>query len=274
MVCISFKDAYVVYLHHQEGDQQSRSMPIGPAVKKLWQEEKLLPEAKQTISELLKFHKTIELFWGCELRSQKSLFSRSLNKIANKLHLNNPDGQEAYARQYQRTLFDWDATEATKVPEATKKNLEREYILFSIKVIVSNLKIFKAIFKLAKALWVGVKFCIVNGKITHYMQKMLPKHVIMPEIGSTTAKLARQLWTKADSPLEYLNDLLYDEPRMSEGCVSQLLACDEQYRGKLKALLMEYREVFPMELPKRVPPNRGLGDEMKTKLIPETEPIW
>ena len=36
---------------------------------------------------------------------------------------------------------------------------------------------------------------------------------------------------------------------MPEGCVTQLLDCDEQYRGELKTLLKEYREVFPMELP-------------------------
>ena len=53
----------------------------------------------------------------------------------------------------------------------------------------------------------------------------------------------------------------------------QLLACDEQYRGELKTLLKEYREVFPTELPKRVPPNRGLGDEMEIRLVPGTEPI-
>ena len=28
-----------------------------------------------------------------------------------------------------------------------------------------------------------------------------------------------------------------------------------------------------MELPKRVPPNRGLGDEMEIKLVPGTETI-
>ena len=60
---------------------------------------------------------------------------------------------------------------------------------------------------------------------------------------------------------------------MPEGCVSQLLACDEQYRGELRTLLMEYREVFPTELPKRVLPNQGLGDEMEIKLVPGIEPI-
>ena len=45
--------------------------------------------------------------------------------IVNQLHLNNPNSQDVYARQYQRTLFDCDAVEVMKVPEATKKTLER-----------------------------------------------------------------------------------------------------------------------------------------------------
>ena len=60
---------------------------------------------------------------------------------------------------------------------------------------------------------------------------------------------------------------------MPEGCVMQLLAHNKQYRGELKTFLKEYREVFPTELPKRVPLNRGLGDKIEIKLIPGTEPI-
>ena len=60
---------------------------------------------------------------------------------------------------------------------------------------------------------------------------------------------------------------------MAAGYLTQLLASDEQHRGKLQALLLEYRELLPMELAKRVPPNSGLGDEMNIKLIPKTEPI-
>ena len=41
----------------------------------------------------------------------------------------------------------------------------------------------------------------------------------------------------------------------------------------MKTLLKEHREVFPKELPKRVPPNRGLGDEIEIKLVPGIEPI-
>ena len=60
---------------------------------------------------------------------------------------------------------------------------------------------------------------------------------------------------------------------MSEGCVPQLLACDEQHRDELISLLMEYKDVFPTKLFKRLPPNRGLGDKMKIKFVPGKEPI-
>ena len=61
---------------------------------------------------------------------------------------------------------------------------------------------------------------------------------------------------------------------MPEGCINQLLACDEQYKGELKSMLMEFREVLPTELSNRVLPNRRLKDEMEIKLVPRTEPIW
>ena len=61
---------------------------------------------------------------------------------------------------------------------------------------------------------------------------------------------------------------------MPKGCVTQHLACDKHYSGELKSWLMEYKEVFLMELPKRIPFNRGLGDEIEIKLAPGTDPIW
>ena len=60
---------------------------------------------------------------------------------------------------------------------------------------------------------------------------------------------------------------------MPKGCVLQLLACDKQYRCELKTFLMEYREVFAIELPKRVPLNQGLGYIIEIKLVPGAKPI-
>ena len=120
--------------------------------------------------------------------------------MVDQLHLNNPDGRDSYARHYQRTLFDWDAAEVLKVPETTEKTLERGKILFNIKAIVSNLKFLKVVLNLERTFWVGMKFCVANGEMAHYMQRILPKHVIAVEIGSTTAGLKIPLGTIADSP--------------------------------------------------------------------------
>ena len=57
-----------------------------------------------------------------------------------------------------------------------------------------------------KTLLVGVKFCVANGEIAQYVQRMLPKDMIAAEIGSTTEGLAGLLETSADSPLEFLID--------------------------------------------------------------------
>ena len=46
-----------------------------------------------------------------------------------------------------------------------------------------------------------MKFCVANGEIAQYMQRMLPKHVIAAEIGSTKIGLANPLGTTADNYL-------------------------------------------------------------------------
>ena len=66
----------------------------------------------------------------------------------------------------------------TKVPEATKKTLERGKNLFNVKVIVNDLKTLKDILNLEKNLWVGVKFCVAYAEMPQSMQRMLPKHVV------------------------------------------------------------------------------------------------
>ena len=50
--------------------------------------------------------------------------------------------------------------------------------------------------------------------------------------------IKQPLGTTADSPLEYLYDLLYAEPGMPEGCVAQVMGCAEEHKDELKTLLM------------------------------------
>ena len=53
---------------------------------------------------------------------------------------------------------------------------------------------------------------------------------------------------------------------MPEGCIAQIMGCAEEHRSELKTLLMQYKDIFTMALPKWVPPNRGLGNEMEINL--------
>ena len=55
-------------------------------------------------------------------------------------------------------------------------------------------------------MWVGVKFCVASGEMAQQVHIIMPKHVIVPEIGITTIGLAHLFRTTADSPLEYLSD--------------------------------------------------------------------
>ena len=146
-------------------------------------------------------------------------------------------------------------------------------MLLNVRVLVTDLHVLEDMLKLPNTLWVGVKFCVTDDKMAAAVCSMLPAHVLQCEVSTTMTSLSKPLVNTADSPVEYLNDLLYAEPGMPEGCVSQLLACEEEHRSQLKQLLKTYKDVFPTELPKHVPPNRGLDDEMEIKLQPGTKPI-
>ena len=60
---------------------------------------------------------------------------------------------------------------------------------------------------------------------------------------------------------------MYADPSLPDGAVPHLLASSEEDRGPLRKLLVDYRDVFPAELPKRYPPDRGLGDAHEIPLV-------
>ena len=81
-------------------------MLCNPDIRKPRQYDELSPEAKQTITEILYFHKTIDQFFNCEVGIQSNLFAPGLNMMTRWLYQNSAKGRKAYTRQYQRTLFD------------------------------------------------------------------------------------------------------------------------------------------------------------------------
>ena len=98
-------------------------------------------------------------------------------------------------------------------------------------VFVTDVRVLQSMLALPATLWVGVKFCVSSAAMAAAVRRMLPSHVVECEVSISATHNARVLGSKADSPLEYLHDLLYAEPGMPDGCVSSLLACEEEHRG-------------------------------------------
>ena len=82
-----------------------------------------------------------------------------------------------------------------------------------------------------------------------------------------------KLVQRCGSPVAALLELLYGHPDLLDGAVLHLLGLPQEQRGELDHLLKEFKGVFPAELPKYVPPDRGLGDVHEIPVKPGPEPI-
>ena len=66
---------------------------------------------------------------------------------------------------------------------------------------------------------------------------------------------------------------MYGNPDLPDGAVPHLLGIPEERRGVLEQILKEFNSVFIAELPKHIPPDRGLEDVHEIPIRPGTEPI-
>ena len=82
-----------------------------------------------------------------------------------------------------------------------------------------------------------------------------------------------ELVQRCESPVAALHELLYGEPDLPDGATPHLLGLPKEQRGVLDHLLKAFKGVFTAELPKYVPPDRGLGDVHEIPVKPGTEPI-
>ena len=82
-----------------------------------------------------------------------------------------------------------------------------------------------------------------------------------------------ELVKKCRSPVVALQELLYGNQDLPEGAVPHLLGLFKEQRGVMEHLLKEFKVVFPAELPKYAPLDRGLGDVHEIPIKPGTEPI-
>ena len=75
------------------------------------------------------------------------------------------------------------------------------------------------------------------------------------------------------SPVLFLQDTLYREKNLLERAVPHFLGVTQEHHGLLHALQCKYHNVFSGYLPKKVPPNRKLGDVHSILLEPSTEAV-
>ena len=70
-----------------------------------------------------------------------------------------------------------------------------------------------------------------------------------------------------------MQDVLYGEKGLPEGSVPHLLAADDTAQEELWQLLKQYADVFPSQLPKDMPRDRGLGEVHEIHTKPGITPI-
>ena len=69
--------------------------------------------------------------------------------------------------------------------------------------------------------------------------------------------------------MTWLTTQIFDTQDLPEGNLQHSLECPEDIRPGLKEFLKEFRNVLPAELPKKLPPDRGLKDVHTIDLYPE-----
>ena len=90
--------------------------------------------------------------------------------------------------------------------------------------------------------------------------------------GSTYEDLVKGQVAQGFTPMTWLTTQIFDAQDLPEGNLQHLLDCSEEIRPRLKEFFMKFTEVLPKELPKKLPPDRGLQYIHTTELYPDARP--
>ncbi len=90
--------------------------------------------------------------------------------------------------------------------------------------------------------------------------------------GSTYEDLVKGQVAYGFTPMTWLTTQIFDAQDLPEGSLQHLLECSEEIRPRLKEFFMKFVDVLPKELPKKLPPDRGLQDIHTIKLYPDARP--
>ena len=90
--------------------------------------------------------------------------------------------------------------------------------------------------------------------------------------GSTYVDVVKGQVAQGFTPLTWLTSQIFDTQDLPEGSLQHLLSCSEEVRPKLKDFFKEFADVLPVELPKSLPPDRGLKDVHTIDLYEGSKP--
>ena len=95
-----------------------------------------------------------------------------------------------------------------------------------------------------------------------------------PLEGSTYEDLVKGQVAQGFTPMTWLTTQIFDAQDLPEGSLQHLLEASEEIRPQLKEFFMKFADVLPQELPKKLPPDRGLQDIHTIELYPDARPSY
>ena len=103
---------------------------------------------------------------------------------------------------------------------------------------------------------------------------LMSKKVIdgQPQGGSTYEDITQGQVAQGFTPLTWLTSQIFDTQGLPEGSLQHLLEASEEIRPRLRQFFQDFTDVLPAELPKELPPDRGLKDVHTIELYPDSRP--
>ena len=93
-----------------------------------------------------------------------------------------------------------------------------------------------------------------------------------PLEGSTYQDLVKGQVAQGFTPLTWLTTQIFETQDLPEGSLPHLLESDENIRPRMRKFFQDFRDVLPADLPKKLPPDRGLKDVHTIDLYPDARP--
>ena len=135
-----------------------------------------------------------------------------------------------------------------------------------------------AILRVPRTIWWQTTFVLNDVAMMQKIQAQVPGTCWHSGYVTATGKVLQatpnesELVKRRGGPVAALQELLYSDLELPDGAVPHLLGLPKEQRGAMEHLLREFKGVLPAELPKYIPPDRGLRDVHEILIRPGTEP--